>query len=200
MCAAELESEAHGETAATEPTRRMPRLRQAVSAQYAVLYSLLDRAEAPRGREGVMDQQTGQYRMYTCRDCGAKFSAVYSAKARGASVPSLCPECREARTRDSNRRCKARKARKKSQEAAREAMLARLAARDAAYAAHPHGAVTVSVRADGRRVITRGIVCGTGAGGGSKLVEPVPSTGYLHPAPTKAAGKDGAGKRDGDEL
>ena len=58
-----------------------------------------------------------------------------------------------------------------------------LAARDAAYAAHPHGAVTVSVRADGRRVITRGIVCGTGAGGTSKLAEPVPSTGYLHPAP-----------------
>ena len=76
-----------------------------------------------------------------------------------------------------------------------------LAARDAAYAAHPHGAVTVSVRADGRRVITRGIVCGTGAGGPCRLVKPVPSTGYLHPAPTKAAGKDGsAGKRDGDEL
>ena len=76
-----------------------------------------------------------------------------------------------------------------------------LAARDAAYAAHPHKAGAVSVRADGRRVITRGIVCGTGAGGASKLVEPVPSTGYLHPVPTKAAGKDGsAGKRDGDEL
>ena len=75
-----------------------------------------------------------------------------------------------------------------------------LAARDAAYAAHPHRAATVSVRADGRRVITRGTVCGTGAGGASKLVEPVPSTGYLHPAPLKAAGKDGSGKRDGDEL
>ena len=76
-----------------------------------------------------------------------------------------------------------------------------LAARDAAYAAHPHGAVTVSVRADGRRVITRGTVCGTGAGGVCRLVEPVPSTGYLHPAPSKAAGNDGsAGKRDGDEL
>lgn len=74
-----------------------------------------------------------------------------------------------------------------------------LAARDAAYAAHPHGAVTVSVRADGRRVITRGIVCGAGVGGVSRLVEPVPSTGYLHPAPPKAAGKDGsAGKREED--
>ena len=39
-----------------------------------------------------------------------------------------------------------------------------LAARDAAYAAHPHKAGAVSVRADGRRVITRGIVCGTGVG------------------------------------
>lgn len=189
------ESEAHGETAATEPSRRMPRLRQAVSAQCAVLYSLLDRAEAARGREGVMDQQTGQYRMYTCKDCGAAFSAVFSAKARGAAVPSLCPGCRKARTRENNRRCKARK----QSQTARKAMLARLAARDAAYAAHPHKAGMVSVRADGRRVITRGIVCGTGVGGGSKLVEPVPSTGYLHPAPSKAAGKDGsAGKREED--
>ena len=142
-----------------------------------------------------MDQQTGQYRMYTCKDCGAAFSAPYREKAHGAAVPSLCPECRKARTRENNRQCKARQ----RVRSAHKAMLARLAARDAAYAAHPHGAVTVSVRADGRRVITRGIVCGTGVSGGSKLVEPVPSTGYLHPAPSKAAGKDGsAGKREED--
>lgn len=142
-----------------------------------------------------MDQQTGQYRMYTCRDCGAVFSAVYSAKARGEAVPHVCPECLAEHKRENSRQYMARK---KSQ-MARKAMLARLAARDAAYAAHPHGAVTVSVRADGRRVITRGIVCGTGAGGVCRLVEPVPSTGHLHPAPSKAAGKDGsAGKREED--
>ena len=139
----------------------MPRLRQAVSAQYAVLYSLLDRAEAPRGRTAGMIRKKGWK----------------------SEIQKLSAEVKAQRKEADDRR--------------REF----LAARDAEYAAHPHGAVTVSVRADGRRVITRGIVCGTGVGGCSKQAEPVPSTGYLHPAPPKAAGKDGsAGKRDGDEL
>ena len=106
-------------------------------------------------------QQTGRYRMYTCRDCGAAFSAPYHAEARGAAVPSLCPECREARTRESNRRCKVRK----QSSTARKAMLARLAARDAEYERGGHAAESrVTVR-DGLRVETRGRVCGSPVGG-----------------------------------
>lgn len=106
-------------------------------------------------------QQTGQYRMYTCKDCGAEFSAPYREKARGAAVPSLCPECRKARTRENNRRCKARK----QSRTAREAMLARLAARDAEYERGGHAVESrVTVR-DGLRVETRGRVCGSPVGG-----------------------------------
>lgn len=106
-------------------------------------------------------QQTGQYRMYTCRDCGATFSAVFSEKARGAAVPSLCPECREARTRENNRRYKARK----QSQTAHTAMLARLAARDAEYERGGHAAESrVTVR-DGLRIETRGRVCGSPVGG-----------------------------------
>ena len=106
-------------------------------------------------------QQTGQYRMYTCRDCGAAFSAAYHEGARGAAVPSLCPECREARKRGSSRQCKARK----QSRTAREAMLARLAARDAEYERGGHAAESrVTVR-DGLRVETRGRVFGSPVGG-----------------------------------
>ena len=107
------------------------------------------------------DQQTGLYRMYTCRDCCAEFSAAYHEKARGSAVPSLCPECREARKRESNRRYMARK----QSQTAREAMLARLAARDVEYERGGHAAESrVTVR-DGLRVETRGRVCGSPVGG-----------------------------------
>lgn len=103
-----------------------------------------------------MDQQTGQCRMYTCRDCGAEFSAPYHAEARGAAVPSLCPECRKTRKRENNRRCKARK----QSSTARKAMLARLAARDAEYERGNHPQVVVRV-SNGLRIETRGHVAGS---------------------------------------
>ena len=106
-------------------------------------------------------QQTGQCRMFKCTDCGAEFSSPYREKARGAAVPRLCPECRKARTRENNRRCKARK----QSSTAHKAMLARLAARDAEYERGGHAAESrVTVR-DGLRVETRGRVCGSPVGG-----------------------------------
>ena len=106
-------------------------------------------------------QQTGQYRMYTCRDCGAAFAAVYSAKARGEAVPHVCPECLAEHKRENSRRYMARKQSQK----AHKAMLARLAARDAEYERGGHAAESrVTVR-DGLRVETRGRVCGSPVGG-----------------------------------
>lgn len=106
-------------------------------------------------------QQTGQYRMYTCTDCGAAFSAVFRAEARGAAVPRLCPECRKARTKESNRQCKARM----RLQTAHKAMLARLAARDAEYERGGHAEESrVTVR-DGLHVETRGRVFGSPVGG-----------------------------------
>ena len=54
-------------------------------------------------------QQTGQCRMFKCRDCGSAFSAVYSAKARGEAVPHVCPECLAEHKRENSRRYQARK-------------------------------------------------------------------------------------------
>lgn len=130
------------------------------------------------------DQQTGQYRMYTCRDCGAAFSAVFSAKARGAAVPSLCPECRKARKRENTRQCKARK----RSQTAHKAMLARLAARDAEYERGGHAAESrVTVR-DGLRIETRGRVFGSPVG----VITPprvLKPTSHLHIAPKRSGQK-----------
>ena len=130
------------------------------------------------------DQQTGQYRMYTCRDCGAAFSAAYHAEARGAAVPSLCPACRKARKRENTRRCKARL----RSQTPRKAMLARLEARDAEYERGGHAAESrVTVR-DGLRVETRGRVLGSPVG----VITPprvLKPTSYLHIAPKRSGQK-----------
>lgn len=111
------------------------------------------------------DQQTGQCRMFKCRDCGAAFSAAYHKGARGAAVPSLCPNCRKAHTRENNRRCKVRK----WSSTAHKAMLARLAARDAEYERGGHAEESrVTVR-DGLRVETRGRVCGSPVGAARRI-------------------------------
>ena len=129
-------------------------------------------------------QQTGQYRMYTCRDCGAAFSAVYSAKARGEAVPHVCPECLAEHKRENSRQCKVRK----WSSTARKAMMARLAARDAEYERGGHAAESrVTVR-DGLRVKTRGRVCGSPVG----VITPprvLKPTSYLHIAQKRSGQK-----------
>lgn len=102
------------------------------------------------------DQQTGRYRMYTCRDCGVEFSAVYSAKARGEAVPHVCPECLAEHKRENSRRYMARK----QSQMAHKAMLARLAARDAEYERGNHPQVVVRL-SNGLRIETRGNVAGS---------------------------------------
>lgn len=102
------------------------------------------------------DQQTGQYRMYTCRDCGAEFSTAYHEKARGAAVPRVCPECLAEHRRENASRYKARK----QSQTAHKAMLARLAARDAEYERGNYPQVVVRV-SNGLRIETRGHVAGS---------------------------------------
>lgn len=104
-----------------------------------------------------MDQQTGLYRMYTCRDCGAESSAVCSAKARGAAVPHVCPECLKQHKRDW--RIRDRVARKPGKLlAARRAEF--LARRDAEYERGNHPQVVVRL-SNGLRIETRGNVAGS---------------------------------------
>lgn len=104
-------------------------------------------------------QQTGQCRMFKCRDCGAAFAR------RKYSHSRLCPDCREEHKKEYDRRYMSNLMRRRQSQTARETMLARLAARDAEYERGGHAAaVRVSVR-DGLRVETRGRVCGSPVGG-----------------------------------
>ena len=97
-------------------------------------------------------QQTGQYMMYTCRDCGVEFSARYNKY----HTARFCPECIKEHRREKDRLHMARK----QSQTAREAMLARLAARDAEYERGNHPQVVVRV-SNGLRIETRGNVAGS---------------------------------------
>ena len=108
------------------------------------------------------DQQTGQYVMIECRDCGAAFASRKSKRGRRVV---FCPECREAHRKEKDCRYMSNLSRRRQSQTAREAMLARLAARDAEYERGGHAAESrVTVR-DGLRVETRGRVCGSPVGG-----------------------------------
>ena len=104
-----------------------------------------------------MDQQTGKFRMFKCEDCGAEFSAVCSAKARGRAVPHTCPECQKQHKRDWHIRDRVARKPGKLLAARRAVFLAR---RDALYdAAHfPAPIVRVS---NGLRIETRGQFAGS---------------------------------------
>lgn len=96
-------------------------------------------------------QQTGQYRMFKCKDCGAEFSAPNDKR------PRFCPECRKKHHREEGRLYRAARKPGKLLAARRDAFLAR---RDALYdAAHfPAPVVRVS---NGLRIETRGNVAGS---------------------------------------
>ena len=102
-------------------------------------------------------QQTGQYRMFKCKDCGAEFSAVCSAKARGGAGPHTCPECQKQHKRDWRIRDRVARKPGKLLAARRAAFLVR---RDAEYERGNHPQVVVRV-SNGLRIETRGHVAGS---------------------------------------
>lgn len=106
-------------------------------------------------------QQTGQYRMYTCRDCGAAFA---SRKGKRGRRVLFCPECIKEHRREKDRLHMARK----QSQTAHEAMLARLAARDAEYERGNHVPEVVRV-SNGLRIETRGRVCGSPVGAARRI-------------------------------
>lgn len=128
-----------------------------------------------------MDQQTGQCRMFKCKDCGAAFA---SRKGKSGRRVLFCPECIKEHRREKDRLHKARK----QSQTAHKAMLARLAARDAEYERGGHAAESrVTVR-DGLRVETRGRVFGSPVG----VITPprvLKPTSYLHIAPKRSGQK-----------
>jgi len=108
------------------------------------------------------DQQTGQYRMYTCRDCGAAFASRKSKRGRRVL---FCPACIKAHRKEYDCRYMSNLSRRRQSQTAHKAMMARFAARDAEYERGGHAAESrVTVR-DGLRVETRGRVCGSPVGG-----------------------------------
>lgn len=110
------------------------------------------------------DQQTGQYMMIECRDCGAAFAS----RKKGPRA-RFCPACREAHKKEYDCRYMSNLSRRRQSQTAREAMLARLAARDAEYERGGHAAESrVTVR-DGLRVETRGRVCGSPVGAARRI-------------------------------
>ena len=109
------------------------------------------------------DQQTGQYVMIKCRDCGAAFA---SRKSKCGPRARFCPECIKEHRREKDHLHKARK----QSQTAREAMLARLAARDAEYERGGHAAESRVIVRDGLRVETRGRVCGSPVGAARRIV------------------------------
>ena len=104
-----------------------------------------------------MGQQTGQCRMFKCKDCGAEFSAVCSAKARGGAVPHTCPECLKQHKRAWRIRDRVARKPGKLLAARRAAFLAR---RDAEYERGNHPQVVVRL-SNGLRIETRGNVAGS---------------------------------------
>ena len=97
-------------------------------------------------------QQTGKFRMFKCKDCGAEFSAPNDKR------PRFCPECRKKHHREEGRLYRA--ARKRGKPLAADRLAVFLARRDALYdAAHfPAPVVRVS---NGLRIETRGNVAGS---------------------------------------
>ena len=103
-------------------------------------------------------QQTGQYVMIKCRDCGAAFA---SRQSKCGPRVLFCPECIKEHRREKDRLHMARK----QSQTAHTAMLARLAARDAEYERGGHAAESRVIVRDGLRIETRGRVCGSPVGG-----------------------------------